>query len=125
MNARAPAGLLERLGDLALVEIDMLLGGVAASDTRPLVAAFVADLEAALGEARAILREWHRELGGGADPLALLDVPAERRGGDGVSDASSRLAARASARRELARLEEAVRQVLPRLAEADRRLQAL
>lgn len=125
MSRALPAGLMERLGDLALVEIDVLCGGVADGDVKTLVAAFVADMESALGEARAMLREWHRELGAGADPLAVLDVPAERRGGEGLSEASARLAVRAAARRELARLEEAVRQVLPRLAEADRRLQAL
>lgn len=125
MSRTIPAGLMERLGDLALVEIDVLLNGVTEGEARTLVAAFVADVEAALGEARVLLRDWHRELGAGADPLALLDVPAERRGGEGTSEASARLAARAAVRRELARLEEAVRQVLPRLAEGDRRLQAM
>jgi hypothetical protein len=120
-----PPALLERLGDLALVEIDVLLAGVADAEVKPLVAAYVADLEAALGEARVLLRDWHRELGAGADPLAALDVPPERRSPDALSEVSSRLAERAAARRELARLEEAVRQVLPRLAEGDRRLQAL
>lgn len=127
MSKVVPAGLLERLGDLALVEIEVLLAGVPDEQARAIVAAFVADVEAALGEARVLLREWHREIGVGADPLGLLDVPAERRVGmeAASSEASAKLAARAAARRELARLEEAVRGVLPRLAEADRRLQAM
>jgi hypothetical protein len=127
MSRVVPPALMERLGDLALVEIDVLLAGVDDGAARAVVAAYVADLEAALGEARVLLREWHRELGVGADPLGLLDVPAERRAGSesAASEAAARLGARAAARRELARLEEAVRGVLPRLAEGDRRLQAM
>jgi len=42
-----------------------------------------------------------------------------------VTDAGARLARRAASRRELARLEELVRGVLPKLLEADRRLAGL
>lgn len=116
--------LMERLSDLALVDLDVLVLKQDAEAARTLVAAYVADLEEALGEARTLLREGHRELAAGADPLALLDVSTERRSGNAaaVTDASNRLARRAAARRELSSLEELVRGVLPRLHEADKRL---
>jgi hypothetical protein len=108
--------LLERLRELALVDLDALCAGEPAS----VLAAYIADLEDALGQARAAIRDAHRELGAGADPLGLLDLGPERRvRADG--DPGARLAARAAARRELALLEELVLGVLPRLVEADRR----
>ena len=120
--------LLARLRDLALVQVDVLVGAQTGPAAAELVAAFVADLEDALGQARAAIREAHAALGAGPDPLSLLDrTPDLRaRGGEAaVSDSAGRLADRAAARRRLAQLEEAVRVVLPRLLEADRRLTAL
>ena len=120
--------LIDRLHELALVEIDTLVRGLPDETARAVVDAYVADLEDALGEARAAIREAHRLLAAGADPLALLDLGAERRvraGEAAVADSASRLAQRAADRRTLARLEEAVQGVLPRLLEADRRLMAL
>ena len=108
--------LLERLRELALVDLDALVAGEDAS----LLGAYIADLEDALGQARAAIRDAHRELGAGPDPLGLLDLGPERRART-EGDPGSRLAARAAARRELALLEELVRGVLPRLLEADRR----
>jgi hypothetical protein len=111
--------------DLALVEVDVLVARLPADEARAVLQAFVADLEAALAEARALLREGNRALAAGADPLALLDLPSERRAGVGdaaVADAAERLGRRAATRRELARVEELMRPVLARLVEADRRL---
>jgi hypothetical protein len=115
--------LLERLRELALVDLDTLLGRLPEGEMVAVLAAYVADLEDALGVARAVIRDVHRELGAGPDPLALLDLGSERRS-RGESDAGVRLAGRATARRELARLEELVQGVLPRLLEADRRYAA-
>jgi hypothetical protein len=126
-DAAALPGLVERLADLALVDIDVLTRRVEGEAARELVAAYVSDLEEALGGARILLRELHRELASGNDPLALLDVPSDRRSGNAAAtaDAAARLGRRAAARRELSRLEELVRGVLPRLLEADRRLAGL
>jgi hypothetical protein len=120
--------LLERLAELSLVEIDTLIGRLPDDVAASVIAAYVADLEDALGEARTVLREAQREHTAGTDPLALLDVGAERRARGGepaFADAAARLGQRATERRDLARLEEAVRGVLPRLLEADRRLMAI
>lgn len=120
--------LLERLAELALVELDTLIATMPDDVATGVVAAYVADLEDALAEARSVLREAQRAHTAGTDPLALLDLGAERRvrGGESVvTDAALRLGQRAAERRDLARLEEAVRGVLPRLVEADRRLVAL
>lgn len=117
--------LLVRLRDLGLVDIDVLVGEVTGPPAAELVAAFVADLEDALGQARIAMREAHASLGAGPDPLGLLDrTPDLRaRGGEAaLGDLTARLRDRAAARRRLAQLEEAVRSVLPRLLEADRRL---
>jgi hypothetical protein len=127
MKAVSPA-LLERLRDLSLVELDTLLGSLPEDAAKEMLLAFVADLEEALLEARAVLRRGHAQVGAGADPLGYVDLGPERRseGGDErVAAASEVLGDRAAARRELARLEEMVRGVLPRLLEADRRFVAL
>lgn len=120
--------LLERLRDLALVDLDALLGPAPPEEARDLLRAYVADLEDAVLQARDALRAGHAELGAGVDPLGYLELGPERRsqaGEAGVADASARLAERAAKRRALARLDEMVRGVLPRLLEADRRFVAL
>jgi len=124
---RVPAALLERLHELSLLDVDAV---VAPADPNPaeLLGAYVADLEEALAEARRALRDAHAELGAGPDPLLLVEQAPERRvaaGDQGVKDAADRLRARAAGRRDMARLEELVRRVLPRLLDADRRLVAL
>src|SRR5687768_17491328 len=77
-NMRSPreisgAAVVERLQDLALVDVDVLTTKLDRDAARELLAAYVSDLEEALGEARTLLREGHRELAAGTDPLALLD----------------------------------------------------
>jgi hypothetical protein len=120
--------LLQRLRELALVQVDILVGALAPAVALEVLGAYVADLEDALGQARSFIKEAHAELAAGADPLNLLDQGPQRRmqGGDELVDAvSARVRARAFGRRELARLEDLVRGVLPRLLEADRRFIAL
>jgi hypothetical protein len=112
--------LLERLRELALVDLDTLLGRLPEDEMVAVLGAYVADLEDALGAARAVIRDAQRDLASGPDPLALLDLGSERRV-RAEADPGERLAARAAVRRQLAQLEELVRGVLPRLAEADRR----
>jgi hypothetical protein len=120
--------LIARLRDLALVELDTLVGRLDDPSATELIGAYVADLEEALAMARTVIRETHAAIGAGPDPLGLVDRTPEirARGGDGaVEESIERLGDRAAARRELALLEELVRGVLPRLLEADRRLTAL
>jgi hypothetical protein len=69
--------------DLALVEIDVLTARLSAEEAREVLGAFIADVEAALAEARAFLREGQKGLAAGVDPLAFLDLPSERRAGIG------------------------------------------
>jgi hypothetical protein len=121
------AQLLARLEDLALVEVDTLIAGLDEAAAAEMLGALVGDLEHALGEARDVIREAHGAFTGGADPLGLLDHGPEARSQGGetaIAEASARLAERAAARHEIARLEEIVRAVLPRLLQADRRLTA-
>jgi len=113
--------LLERLHELSLVDVDALAPGGEVA----LVAAHVADLEDALGQARRVLREAHAEIGAGPDPLLLVEQSPERRAAGGeaaLREAKAKLVGRAAARRDMARLEELVVKVLPRLLLADRRL---
>jgi hypothetical protein len=120
MKPVSPA-LLERLHELSLVDVDALAPGGDAG----LIAAHVADLEEALAQARRVLRDADGELGAGPDPLLLVEQSPERRVAAGESallEAESKLVGRAAARRDMARLEEMVVKVLPRLLLADRRL---
>jgi hypothetical protein len=120
--------LLERLRELSLVDPDVLVGRLRTDDALAVMGAYVGDLEDALAEARATLREAQRSMSAATDPLALLDLGSERRtraGDEAFADAAARVARRAADRRELARLEEAVRGVMGRLLEADRRWVAM
>jgi hypothetical protein len=124
MSSPVRRKLLERLRELALVDANTLVAGLSDEDAAPVIMAFVSDLEDALSEARMLIRDAHRDIGAGTDPLALLDFGPERRtraGADAIAEPLARLGQRAAARRELARLEELVQAVLPRLIEADRR----
>jgi hypothetical protein len=67
--------LHERLMDLALVEIDVLTARLPPEEAKEVLGAFIADVEAALAEARAFLREGQKAFAA-ADPLALLDLPS-------------------------------------------------
>lgn len=116
--------LITRLRDLALVEVDALLAGVDLESYPVLLEAHAAELEDALATARARMGELIRALAG-SDPLVSLDAGAATRakdgGRDGAERVTRRLAARASAARALARLDDVVASVYPRLVEADRR----
>ncbi len=117
--------LLERLRDLALVDVDALLAGTSGATRDALLAAHVADLEDALGRARAAIEKMSSGLRGGAEPLAFVDWPEERRASDDGEQAARRsaeaLVERAALCRELAVLAEITAGVLPRLVAADRR----
>ena len=82
--------------------------------------AVVAERVPSLGEGQG-----HAEIGAGPDPLLLVEHSPERRVAAGESallEAEAKLVGRAAARRDMARLEEMVVKVLPRLLLADRRL---
>lgn len=117
-------GLITRLRDLALVEIDALLSGVEGDAYRALLAAHADELEDALGAARARAAELAKVIANG-DPLTLLDAGAVARARDGGRESAERvarrLAARSAAARALARIDDVVAAVYPRLIECDRR----
>lgn len=117
--------LLARLRDLALVELDALLGGTAPEQADALLHAHAEDLADALGAARARMHALLREVSAGPDPLGMLDAEPGLRARDSARAAgersAQRLTARAEACRALARLDELAARILPRLLEADRR----
>ena len=117
----ADEALSTRLRDLALVELDALVAG---GDAQALVAAFADDVLDALREARTRIATLRAQLGG-ADPLAVLDVPVRQRASDagaaGAERVRVRLVAQTDAARTLARLADLAGALVPRLFEADRR----
>jgi hypothetical protein len=116
--------LLTRLRDLGLVDIDALLAGTTTAEYGVLIAAYRDDLVDALRIARERARELQKRIAG--DPLSLLDAAASVRARDGGHDAAARaadkLVDRAGACRALARLDDLMARVYPRLFEADRRI---
>lgn len=116
--------LLLRLRDLSLVELEALLGADPARD-RALLEAFAEDIEHALEQARLRMAELEAGAGRGPEPLASVRVGAAARGRGAGADAAARLArrllARAETRRLLARYDELLARLVPRLFEADRR----
>jgi hypothetical protein len=120
--------MLTRLRDLALVDLDALLAGVAGEPYAQLLIAHAEDVEDALRTARARMSELARAVAG-ADPLALLDAGFAARSRDGGREAAERVArrltARAQACRALARLDDLAANLVPRLIEADRRRASL
>jgi hypothetical protein len=118
------AELGARLRDLALVELDALLAGTDGDRRAALLAAYVGDLEDALGTARARMTALIGEIGAGPDPLAVVDADAGARVRDGGVElarrAQARLDARARACRALAALDQLASAVVPRLIEAER-----
>lgn len=124
----ADAGLLARLRDLALVELETLLAHAEGRARAALLGAYVDDLEHALGEARRRMRELSK-ITEGAEGLALLEMSSERRARDAnefvLPITARRLREQSEACRLLMQLGEAVGRVLPRLVEADRRRAAL
>lgn len=115
--------LIVRLRDLALVELDALRAGLAAEAAEALLAAHGEELDDALAAARTQAGELCRTIAAG-DPLVALDASAAVRARDGGRDEAERvgrrLAARAAAARRLARLDDAVAALYPRLVELDR-----
>ena len=120
--------LLTRLRDLSLVDLDALLAGVSGDAYAQLLVTHAEDLEDALRAARARLTELARAVMG-ADPMVLLDAPFQTRARDGGREAAEkvgrRLLARAAACRALARIDDLVAALIPRLLEADRRRASL
>ena len=117
--------LVARLRDLSLVDLDVLLSGAPPEQAALLLDAHAEDLADALRAARARMQAHVREVAAGPDPIGLLDADARRRTHENARAAGERsalrLLARARAGRALARLDELVAQILPRLLEADRR----
>ncbi len=117
--------LAARLRDLALVDVEALLAGADGPAADAVLAAYVDDLEDALGAARRHMAALLVEIGGGPDPLAVLDADPAARVRDGGVDlarrAAGRLDGRARASRALAALDQLTRAVIPRLIEAERR----
>jgi hypothetical protein len=120
-------GLLTRLRDLALVDLDALLVGAAGDHYRRLLVTYGEDLEDALRTARGRAATLGKIVAG--DPLQLLDAPfatrAQGGGRDAAARAESRLHERAAAARALARLDELAAGLIERLLEADRRRASL
>jgi hypothetical protein len=117
--------LLGRLRQLSLIDLDSLLAGTGGARHAELLAAHAEDLIDALGQARRRMNQLGHEIAAGPDPLAVLDAtPALRARGavsEGPGRLATRLAERAAACRDLARIEEAAALLLPRLFEIERR----
>ena len=111
--------LSARLRDLALVELDALVGSASSY-----AAAFADDVADALREARGRIAALRAQIGG-ADPLNVLDVTVRQRASDvgaaGADRVRGRLTVHAEAARSLARLCELAAALVPKLFEADRR----
>jgi hypothetical protein len=125
----APIGeddqLLARLRQLSLVELESLLAGATGARRAELLSAHADDLLDALAHARRRMAELGREVTAGPDPLAVLEAPRSMRARGAASEGpgrlATRLAERAAACRDLARLDEAAALLLPRLFEIERR----
>ncbi|MCG8421892.1 MAG: hypothetical protein MJE77_28560 [Proteobacteria bacterium] len=121
--------LLTRLRDLSLVDLDALLAGTAGTQYAELLTSYADDLCDALRTARERARDLIETAVRGPDPMGLLDAPYQTRARNGGREAAQRvaerLAARASACRSLARIDDLASQLYPRLVEADRRLASL
>lgn len=117
--------LLGRLRQLSLIDLDSLLAGTSGESRAALLGAHAEDLIDALSHARRRMAELTRDVAAGADPLAILDAPPATRvrgaAGEGPGRLASRLAERATACRDLARVQEAAALLLPRLFEVERR----
>jgi hypothetical protein len=118
----ADEALSTRLRDLALVDLDALVGS---RGTAPdLVAAFADDVAHALGEARTRIAALRTQLGG-PDALNILDVSVRQRASDAAAQGAMRvrekLLGQSDAARALARLADLAAALVPKLFEADRR----
>jgi hypothetical protein len=119
--------LLTRMRDLALVDLDALLAGVAGEQYAVLLVAHAEDVEDALRSARTRMNELAKAVG--SDPLVLLDAGSASRAQGGGREAAERVARRLSGRaqsaRALARIDDLAANLVPRLVEADRRRASL
>lgn len=117
-------GLLTRLRDLALVDLDALTTGLSDEAAAAMTAAHADDLADALAAARKRIAELRAPLAA-PDPLLLLDLPPARKRRGDSRDAAARvadqLAARATAARMLARLDDLIAPLVPRYFAAERR----
>jgi hypothetical protein len=117
--------LLGRLRQLSLIDLDALTFGAGAEQRGELVAAYADDLADALVRARERMAELVKSIASGPDPLALVSAPSEVRARGGAGEAASRLASRladrAEASRQLARLDDACAVLLPRLVDVDKK----
>ena len=120
--------LLTRLRDLSLVDVDTLLAGTTGAAYEQLLVTYALDLEDALRSARTRQLDLGKVVAG-ADPVALVDAPFTTRAKDGGREAAERatkrLATRAASARALARIDDLVGALVPRLLEADRRRASL
>lgn len=120
--------LLTRLRDLSLVDVDTLLAGTTGAGYEQLLVTYALDLEDALRSARTRQLDLVKVVAG-ADPVALVDAPFTTRAKDGGREAAERatkrLATRAACARALARIDDLVGALVPRLLEADRRRASL
>jgi hypothetical protein len=116
--------LSTRLRDLALVELDALIVGLASADAQIVIGAFADDVADALRHARARIAALRQALGG-ADPLNVLDLQPRQRASDagqaGAQRVRDRLVAQAEAGRALSRLADLTSSLIGKLFEADRR----
>lgn len=116
--------LAMRLRDLALVELDALSSGVAASEVQALIAEFADDVADALQQTRQRIAALRQSLTG-SDPLQIVELPPRQRASEaaqaGVDRIRTRLLQQADACRSLAKLSELACGVVAKLAEADRR----
>lgn len=116
--------LASRLRDLALVEIDALTAGLAATDAQVIVAEFADDVAEALREARTRIASLRQVLSG-SDPLKVLDLPVRQRASDvaqsGAAQVRNQLGEHAEAARALAKLAALTSGLIGKLFEADRR----
>jgi hypothetical protein len=117
--------LLGRLRQLSLIDLEALAFGAGAEQRGELVAAYADDLADALVHARQRMAELVKSIASGPDPLQLASAPAEVRARGGAGEAASRLAGRladrAEACRQLARLDDACALLLPKLVEVDKK----
>jgi hypothetical protein len=116
--------LLLRLRDLGLVDLDALIGGESVGDFA-LLEAFAEDVEHAIEQARGRMADLEATVARGPEPLSAVRAGAAVRGREAGADAATRLArrleARGQTRRLLARYDDLLARLVPRLFEADRR----
>jgi hypothetical protein len=121
--AEVDEALSTRLRDLALVDVDALIGD-AGDRAGELVAAYADDVADALREARVRIATLRGQLAG-PDPLNVVELAPRQRASDtavaGAARVRERLVAQADIARALARLADLAAPLSAKLFEADRR----